>query len=102
MKKISVILAAAIVCSPLAAQEAEEETTVETEAEEAATEEAGEEVAETDDKNRIICRRTAVIGSKFKKRICGTQKMWDTLSARGRDSTSEFQRKGRGIRQAGN
>ena len=54
------------------------------------------------DENRIICRRTQVIGSKFTKRICGTQAEWDELARKGQVSTAEFQNKGQGIRQAGN
>lgn len=54
------------------------------------------EVEEKDDENRIICKRTAVIGSKFKKRICGTAKEWETMSQRAEDTTKDFQRRGKG------
>ncbi len=53
-----------------------------------------EEVAEVDeDKDKIICKRTAVIGSKFKKKICGTKEQWATMHNRGEDSTREMQRR---------
>ena len=87
-----------------AAPEGEAETeaaateTASTETEAAPTPEAE---AATDE-NRIICRRTQVIGSKFTKRICGTQAEWDELARKGQVSTAEFQNKGQGIRQAGN
>ena len=98
MKKTAFALAAALMCSPLAAQDAGEQSTEEQVAE--ATEDAVEaETEEASEKDKIICRRTAIVGSKFKKRMCGTQKMWDDLAARGRNATAEFQRKGRGIRQ---
>jgi hypothetical protein len=54
------------------------------------------------DENKIICRRTQVIGSKFTKRICGTQAEWDELARKGQIAAAEFQAKGAGIRQAGN
>ncbi len=98
MKKFVFAAAAALVCSPLAAQDAERQD-VETAAEVSTEEAAPDEAEEAEDKDRVICRRTAVVGSKFKKKLCGTQEMWDQMSARGRDATAEFQRKGRGIRQ---
>ena len=62
--------------------------------EQAATEQSAK-VADDDDK--IICRRTAIIGSKFKKKICGTKKQWETLANRGADTTRELQRRGKGL-----
>ncbi len=50
-----------------------------------------------DDEDKIICRRTAVIGSKFKKKICGTKKQWETLSNRGSETTRSLQRRGKGL-----
>ena len=98
MKTTGFALAAALVCSPLAAQDAGEQGTKE-QVSEASEEAVQEEAVEADDKDKIICRRTAIVGSKFKKKLCGTQEMWDSMAARGRDATAEFQRKGRGIRQ---
>ncbi len=81
-----------------AASEPEQETEV-TQIEEAAPEPEAEPATE---ENTVICRRTQLIGSKFTKRICGTQAEWDELARKGRVSTAEFQAKGAGIRQAGN
>ncbi len=50
-----------------------------------------------DDDDKIICRRTAVIGSKFKKKVCGTKKQWETLSNRGSETTRNLQRRGKGL-----
>ncbi len=49
--------------------------------------------AEPDPDEKMICRRTAVIGSKFKKKICATRKQWRELSDRGSDTTREMQRR---------
>lgn len=66
-------------------------------AETAATDtDAKSQEAATDD-DKIICRRTAVIGSKFKKRICGTKKQWESLANRATETTREFQRRGKGL-----
>ena len=81
-----------------AASEPEQETEV-TQIAEAAPEPEAEPATE---ENTVICRRTQLIGSKFSKRICGTQAEWDELARKGRVSTAEFQAKGAGIRQAGN
>lgn len=59
---------------------------------------ASAETAErTEDKDKLICRRTAIVGSKFKKRICATAEEWETLSQRGRDTTGELQKRGKGL-----
>lgn len=63
----------------------------------AETRAADEKQAEADDENKIICRRTAVIGSKFKKKICGTKKQWETLEARATEDTRQLQRRGKGL-----
>ena len=85
------------------APETDPETEVEaTEAANTETEAAPAPEAEAaTDENKIICRRTQVIGSKFTKRVCGTQAEWDELSRRGQTNTREFQDKGQSIRQAG-
>ena len=54
------------------------------------------QTAEKADENKIICRRTAITGSKFKKKICGTKKEWETLANRGAKDTRELQRRGKG------
>lgn len=96
----SLLVSAALVFSlqAQAASEPEQETEV-TQIEEAAPEPEAEPATE---ENTVICRRTQLIGSKFSKRICGTQAEWDELARKGRVSTAEFQAKGAGIRQAGN
>lgn len=96
----SLLASAALVFSlqAQAASEPEQETEV-TQIEEAAPEPEAEPATE---ENTVICRRTQLIGSKFTKRICGTQAEWDELARKGRVSTAEFQAKGAGIRQAGN
>ncbi|MFL0355583.1 hypothetical protein ACI5KX_03805 [Erythrobacter sp. GH1-10] len=57
---------------------------------------------EVDDDDKIICRRTAVIGSKFKKRICATKEEWETLANQSRDATMRAQRRGQGLDPNGN
>lgn len=52
---------------------------------------------ETADEDKIICRRTAVVGSRFKKRICGTQEQWLTLRGESKKATADMQRRGRGM-----
>lgn len=46
---------------------------------------------EAEDDSKMICRRTAVTGSKFKKRICATKYEWEKLRERSQDTTREFQ-----------
>lgn len=47
--------------------------------------------------DEIVCRRETVVGSKFKKKICATRAEWQSLAERGRDTTLEFQRRGKGV-----
>lgn len=83
----------------LAAQPQTEETS--------ATETTGDETElaqkqeEANDDDKIICKRTAVIGSKFKKKICGTKKQWETLQNRGTEQTRDMQRRGKGLEPVG-
>ena len=39
----------------------------------------------------LICRKTTVAGSKFKKRMCATQAEWDELARRSSEITRELQ-----------
>ncbi|MEM1196586.1 MAG: hypothetical protein AAGH57_10820 [Pseudomonadota bacterium] len=55
------------------------------------------EEAQKDRDDEIICRREAVVGSKFKKKICATRAEWQTLAERSRDTTQQFQRRGKGL-----
>jgi len=75
----------------------EEAATAETTADEAAPgPEQGKEAKENDE-NEIICRREAVVGSKFKKKICGTRKQWEDLANRARQDAQDMQRRGKGV-----
>lgn len=85
IEPLSLLLPALLMAQPEPAQSVEASEAV-----------AEVEVEEKDDENRIICKRTAVIGSKFKKRICGTAKEWETMSQRAEDTTKDFQRRGKG------
>jgi hypothetical protein len=71
------------------ATEATETTEAETTETETTEKAAGEE--------RMICRRTATVGSKFKKKVCGTKKHWQELSRRSQGTTDELKRRGRGL-----
>ena len=42
----------------------------------------------------LICKRQAVIGTKFKKKMCATQEQWDELAERSRTATGDIQRNG--------
>ncbi len=90
---IETTLAAALLFSQQAAPEA---ASAQSEASTAAVEPANEQAAEEDDADRLICRRTRVIGSRFSKRLCATKEEWENLNRRGRDTTREFQQRGAG------
>jgi len=69
-----------------------EEATVD----EAVTEEsAPQEVAEADG-DRIICKRTIVTGSRFKKNICRTWSEWQAIEDQSSRSVDTLQRRMRG------
>jgi hypothetical protein len=53
--------------------------------------------AAVDDDDKVICRRTAITGSRFKKRLCGTRKEWEEMRNRSKDATQGMQRSGRGL-----
>ena len=99
------LIASTVLFVSLQAQPASEPEEAQAEAASTEAVEPQETAPETEaatDENRVICRRTQVIGSKFTKRICGTQAEWDELARKGQISTAEFQAKGAGIRQASN
>lgn len=52
------------------------------------------ETASADDETRTICKREAVVGSKFKKKICATQDVWDARAAADRATAGNIQRGG--------
>lgn len=60
-------------------------------------ENASVETVDEDDPDRITCRYTQVIGSKFKKRLCGTKAQWETMDQRASDDAREIQRRNRGF-----
>lgn len=62
---------------------------------------AAEAKEEDKEKSRIICKRTAITGSKFKKRLCGTKEEWETLRRQSSDNTDEMQRRGKGVDPSG-
>lgn len=45
--------------------------------------EAGEE---------LVCKKTALAGSKFKKRLCATAEEWERLARHAEETTQELQR----------
>ncbi|MEO1475331.1 MAG: hypothetical protein AAFS13_03030 [Pseudomonadota bacterium] len=53
---------------------------------------ADETVVAEAEEERVICKNTQVIGSNFKKRICGTQAEWDEMEA-STDTASQYIRK---------
>lgn len=55
----------------------------------------------TEDDGKIICRRTAITGSKFKKKLCGTKSEWDALQRRGSETTRRWQQRGKGVEPGG-
>lgn len=89
----TLILSLMLAAQPQPAEETQ--ATEETQAP-AATPIAAQDEKAADDDDKIICRRETVIGTKFKKRICGTRKQWATLEDRGTETTRQLQRRGKG------
>ena len=87
------ILAALLLLS--AQSSAEDETTEATAAAMSAEEKAAAE--EEAYENEVVCKRTAIVGSKFKKKICATRKQWALERERSRQETSNLQRRSRGF-----
>ena len=48
------------------------------------------------DPNETICRREAVAGSNFKRRVCATRAQWEATARASRDATETIQRRNRG------
>ncbi len=99
MTELSTLLAILLVSSQAqpATEAAEPEVTqAASEATVEANEATQEDVAANDD-DKIICRRTSIVGSKFKKKICGTKKQWETLANRSAANTRDMQRRGKGL-----
>ncbi|WP_343346098.1 hypothetical protein WJT74_01675 [Sphingomicrobium sp. XHP0239] len=45
----------------------------------------------------VICKRTTIVGSKFKKKVCGTPSEWAVMEGRSQDVTGQMQRRGKGM-----
>ena len=41
---------------------------------------------------KMICKRTSVVGSNFKRKVCATAEEWDARSAADRKTTATIQR----------
>lgn len=46
---------------------------------------------------RVICRRTRTIGSKFNRRVCGTAAEWERMNSQHANDGREMQRRGKGL-----
>ena len=46
---------------------------------------------------KMVCKREAVTGSRFKKKICMSEAQWAEMSEDAKKSTGEFQRKNSGV-----
>lgn len=44
----------------------------------------------------LICRKTRVTGSRFKKRICATQEQWDQYAQKAQREAKRMQDRGKG------
>ncbi|MEM7730169.1 MAG: hypothetical protein AAF311_12985 [Pseudomonadota bacterium] len=60
----------------------------------AATATAPVATADAGDPERQICKSQTVIGSKFRKKICGTAAYWAEVEANARASSDDMQRRG--------
>ena len=47
--------------------------------------------------DKMVCKRTPVTGSRFKKKVCMTQEQWDSMRDDAKSATGEFQRKNTGV-----
>ena len=81
MKKTAIALAATLLVAPIAAS----------------AQDARPAAGEEGDDERMFCKRTAIIGSKFKKKLCGTKEYWDRMAQNAKDATLEFQTRGWGV-----
>ncbi|MEL6687811.1 MAG: hypothetical protein AAFP97_09325 [Pseudomonadota bacterium] len=66
-----------------------------------ATEKAVETAQNDLDPNRQVCKRTKVVGSNFKKKICRTANEWEALEQQSREATERIQRGSRPTGAAG-
>lgn len=54
------------------------------------------QMADADDAGEQICKRQAIVGSKFKRKICGTKEHWENVETRARQSARNVQDSPRG------
>ena len=47
--------------------------------------------------DKMICKRTKVPGTNFRKKICGTAEDWDVMQERSRKATEGIQRRARPV-----
>lgn len=52
---------------------------------------AATQTAAAEGEEEQICKRTAIVGSKFKRKICGTKAHWDNVAAASRQQTRDSQ-----------
>jgi|GEM_PF-6754474 len=53
-------------------------------------------MADAGKSNKVICKRTRVVGSKFNKKVCGTVDEWEAKEQQSQETAEDFQKKGRG------
>ena len=54
------------------------------------------QLADADNDGEQICKRQAIVGSKFKRKICGTKEDWENVETRARQSARNVQDSPRG------
>lgn len=55
--------------------------------------EKGRTDADRPDPERMVCKSTPVIGTRFPAKVCKTRQEWDRQSQGGKDTLDEFQRR---------
>ncbi len=58
----------------------------------AATKPAEAASAKVASQDKVVCKRTAMAGSKVKKKVCATAEQWDALAEHSIRTTRELQR----------
>lgn len=54
-----------------------------------------------EDDKKIVCRRVAIVGSRFKKRVCASKEEWRTRRDSSVQETATLQRRARGFEPSG-
>ena len=60
--------------------------------EESAKVESTKQATTETDSERLICKRQAVVGTKFKRKVCATAAQWEVAAEQGRRTTADIQR----------